>query len=58
MSIATFAADLFTPEHDELRASVRRFVESELAPHAEGWEKAGSSHVSCSVALESSASSG
>lgn len=31
----------FSNEHDELRASIRRFVESELAPHAEGWEEAG-----------------
>jgi len=32
---------LFTPEHEELRASVRSFVESELAPHAVEWERAG-----------------
>src|SRR2546423_3843548 len=32
---------LFTPEHEELRASVRAFVESELAPHALEWEHAG-----------------
>ncbi len=32
---------LFTPEHEELRASVRTFVESELAPHAVEWEQAG-----------------
>ncbi|MDP9343033.1 MAG: acyl-CoA dehydrogenase family protein [Actinomycetota bacterium] len=32
---------LFTPEHEELRASVRAFVESELAPHAAEWERAG-----------------
>jgi alkylation response protein AidB-like acyl-CoA dehydrogenase len=32
--------DLFTPEHEELRASVRSFVDRELAPHAEEWEKA------------------
>ena len=30
----------FSPEHDELRASVRSFVEAELAPHAEEWEAA------------------
>src|SRR5687767_1981290 len=29
----------FSPEHDELRASIRSFVESELTPHAEEWEK-------------------
>lgn len=28
----------FSPEHDELRASVRAFVETELAPHANEWE--------------------
>jgi alkylation response protein AidB-like acyl-CoA dehydrogenase len=28
----------FTAEHEELRESVRRFVEKELAPHAEAWE--------------------
>jgi acyl-CoA dehydrogenase len=31
-------ADLFAPEHEELRASVRSFVERELAPHAQEWE--------------------
>ena len=30
---------LFTDEHDELRANVRRFVESELQPHALDWER-------------------
>jgi acyl-CoA dehydrogenase len=33
-------AGLFTEEHDELRSTVRRFVERELAPHAEDWERA------------------
>jgi alkylation response protein AidB-like acyl-CoA dehydrogenase len=32
---------LFTPEHEELRAQVRKFVESELAPHAVEWEQEG-----------------
>jgi alkylation response protein AidB-like acyl-CoA dehydrogenase len=32
---------MFTAEHDELRASVRRFVETELAPHVDEWEDAG-----------------
>jgi len=32
---------LFTPEHDEFRASVRAFVESELTPHAMDWERDG-----------------
>jgi alkylation response protein AidB-like acyl-CoA dehydrogenase len=30
---------IFTEEHEELRQSIRRFVESELAPHAEKWER-------------------
>lgn len=32
--------DLFRPEHDELRKSVRDFVERELAPNAPEWEEA------------------
>jgi citronellyl-CoA dehydrogenase len=32
---------IFTSEHDELRASVRRFVQTELAPHVDDWEDAG-----------------
>ena len=32
---------LFTEEHDELRAAVRRFVATELAPHASEWEREG-----------------
>jgi citronellyl-CoA dehydrogenase len=30
-----------TPEHDMLRAAVREFVQTELDPHAEQWEKQG-----------------
>jgi acyl-CoA dehydrogenase len=30
----------FTAEHEEFRASVRRFVETELYPHANEWEEA------------------
>jgi acyl-CoA dehydrogenase len=30
----------FTEEHEDLRASIRRFVERELAPHAREWEHA------------------
>jgi acyl-CoA dehydrogenase len=30
----------FTEEHDELRASVRGFLDRELAPHAQAWEDA------------------
>ncbi len=29
----------FTEEHDELRASARGFIERELTPHAEEWER-------------------
>src|ERR1700683_261156 len=29
----------FTDEHEELRASVRGFIERELTPHAEAWEQ-------------------
>ena len=32
---------LFTPEHEEFRQSVRSFVEAELAPFAEEWEREG-----------------
>jgi alkylation response protein AidB-like acyl-CoA dehydrogenase len=32
---------LFTPEHEELRATVRDLVRSELAPHALEWEQEG-----------------
>jgi alkylation response protein AidB-like acyl-CoA dehydrogenase len=40
----TTAADesvrpLFGPEHEELRASARAFVDREIAPHVEGWER-------------------
>ena len=30
--------DIFTPEHDELRAAVRSFVDKELLPNAQEWE--------------------
>jgi alkylation response protein AidB-like acyl-CoA dehydrogenase len=30
---------IFTDEHEQLRESVRRFAETELAPHAEEWEE-------------------
>jgi alkylation response protein AidB-like acyl-CoA dehydrogenase len=30
---------IFTDEHDQLRESIRSFVERELAPHAEEWEE-------------------
>lgn len=34
--------ELFGPEHEALRASLRRFVEREIAPHAAAWDEAGS----------------
>lgn len=30
---------LFTPEHEELRRTVARFVETEINPHADAWEE-------------------
>jgi len=32
--------ELFRPEHDELRSAVRAYVQKELLPNAEAWEKA------------------
>lgn len=29
----------FTPEHEAFRRSVRKFLDSEIVPHAAGWEK-------------------
>ena len=29
----------FTAEHEELRESVRGFIDRELAPHAQQWEE-------------------
>lgn len=37
----TIARDMFLPEHDQYRDSVRRFVEAELVPHHAEWEEAG-----------------
>ncbi len=31
----------FTPEHEAVRTAARRFLEDEVAPHADAWEKAG-----------------
>ncbi|MHB0885787.1 MAG: acyl-CoA dehydrogenase family protein, partial [Bacillota bacterium] len=31
---------IFSDEHEQLRKSVRRFVERELAPYADEWEAA------------------
>ena len=33
--------DIFTEEHEMFRAQVRRFVETELVPKIEGWNRAG-----------------
>ena len=33
--------DIFEPEHDDFRESFRRFVEKEIVPRFDGWEKAG-----------------
>jgi len=33
--------DLFTSEHEDFRASVRRFIEKEVSPHLPEWEAAG-----------------
>src|SRR5687767_7242213 len=35
------ARTLFAPEHERFRTEVRRFVESELVPQHDAWEKAG-----------------
>ena len=32
---------MFGPEHEDLRASLRRFVAERLRPHAAAWEDAG-----------------
>ena len=36
----TLTGELFSDEHDELRRNVRSFVERELLPNAEEWERA------------------
>lgn len=33
--------ELFSPEHDAFRDAVRRFMENEVAPHRERWERQG-----------------
>src|SRR5687767_4901586 len=35
------ARTLFAPEHERFRSEVRRFVETELVPRHDAWEKAG-----------------
>ena len=36
------ARKLFSPEHEEFRASFRKFLEKEVIPHHEAWEAQGS----------------
>lgn len=31
----------FEPEHEELRATIHRWVEREVAPHVDEWDAAG-----------------
>jgi acyl-CoA dehydrogenase len=33
--------EYFSPDHEAFRASVRRFVDTEIAPHATAWDEAG-----------------
>ncbi|HVL32617.1 MAG TPA: acyl-CoA dehydrogenase family protein, partial [Actinomycetota bacterium] len=40
-AIAPIRSSIFTEEHEALRAAIRSFVERELAPHAERWERDG-----------------
>ena len=35
------SSPFFQPEHDQLRQTVRRFVETQVVPHADAWEEAG-----------------
>ena len=37
----TVPSPIFTAEHEELRAAVRRFVQKELAPNVDEWEETG-----------------
>ncbi len=41
MGAPQLVSTFFTAEHDALRASARAFIERELAPHAEEWEREG-----------------
>jgi Acyl-CoA dehydrogenase, N-terminal domain len=31
----------FTPEHEQLRTSLQKFIAAEINPHVDAWEKAG-----------------
>ena len=35
------ARTLFTPEHEQFRQAVRRFVQKEVVPYYDQWEKDG-----------------
>ncbi len=39
--LSTQASPFFQPEHQMLRQTVRRFVETRVVPHADAWEEAG-----------------
>mgnify|MGYP006299902987 FL=1 len=32
---------VYSDEHEQLRSSVRRFLQDEVVPHHDAWEKAG-----------------
>ena len=32
---------MFTPEHEELRRSLQKFIAAEVNPHVDAWEEAG-----------------
>ena len=36
-----FKRELFNPDHEEFRRTVRRFIEKEIAPHHAAWEESG-----------------
>lgn len=38
---------IFTEEHEQFRQSVRKFVEKEMIPHIEKWEKDGGVPANC-----------
>jgi acyl-CoA dehydrogenase len=40
-TLPSLAVSPFGPEHEDLRASIRRFVETELVPHIDAWERDG-----------------
>jgi acyl-CoA dehydrogenase len=38
---ATRRSPFYGPEHEAFRATIRRFVEREIEPHASAWDEAG-----------------